>query len=157
MNHRRIGSAARGLVLAWAWIAAAVFTANCKNNDTIVGPSSTATPGPPPTSPPGPTATPLPSVAIVHVGQGGNAFVDQRTGSTTTTISPGATVQWVWVASVHSTTSGSCGGGGCQSNGIWDSGTGSNMTFSHTFSQAGTFPYFCRVHGAMMQGTVIVQ
>ena len=28
---------------------------------------------------------------------------------------------------------------------------------SHTFPTAGTFPYFCEVHGAMMTGTVIVQ
>ena len=157
MTLRRTGRAARGLVFASAWIAAAAFTASCKNNDTIVGPSSTATPGPAPTSPPGPTPTPMPSSAIVNVGQGGNAFVDQRTGSTTTTISAGGTVQWVWVASIHSTTSGSCGGGNCQASGLWDSGVGSNMTFNHTFPQAGTFPYFCHVHGAMMQGTVVVQ
>ncbi|MGE5414645.1 MAG: plastocyanin/azurin family copper-binding protein [Syntrophomonadaceae bacterium] len=31
------------------------------------------------------------------------------------------------------------------------------MTFSHTFSQAGQFPYFCTVHQSMMQGMVIVQ
>ncbi len=91
------------------------------------------------------------------MGQGGgNAFADQQTGGSTTTITAGTTVQWVWVSGLHSTTSGTCGTV-CTPDGVWDSGIGSGMTFSHTFNQAGTFPYFCKVHGAMMTGTVIVQ
>jgi plastocyanin len=31
------------------------------------------------------------------------------------------------------------------------------MTFSHTFTQAGSFPYFCQVHQALMQAMVVVQ
>jgi plastocyanin len=31
------------------------------------------------------------------------------------------------------------------------------MTFSHTFTQAGSFPYFCTVHQSAMQGMVVVQ
>ena len=39
----------------------------------------------------------------------------------------------------------------------FDSGSlAQNATFSHTFNTAGTFPYYCRVHGAMMQGTIVV-
>ncbi len=30
-------------------------------------------------------------------------------------------------------------------------------TFSHTFDSAGTFSYFCKVHGQSMSGTVVVQ
>ena len=30
-------------------------------------------------------------------------------------------------------------------------------TYSHTFSSAGTFGYFCKVHGQSMSGTVVVQ
>ena len=40
-------------------------------------------------------------------------------------------------------------------NGVWDSGVRSQgATFTHTFNSAGTFPYYCRVHGQV--GTVIV-
>ena len=46
---------------------------------------------------------------------------------------------------------------GCIPDGLWDSGIGHDITFQHTFPAAGTYPYFCLVHGAMMQGTVIVQ
>ena len=98
-----------------------------------------------------------PTRTAVNVGAGGAfAFVDQVSGTSTTTISVGSTVNWVWVSGFHSTTSGTCPTS-CTPDGIWDSGVGSGMTFSHTFPQAGTFPYFCLSHGAMMQGTVIVQ
>lgn len=84
-------------------------------------------------------------------------FIDQQSGSNTTTIHPGGTVQWVWVNGTHSTTSGTCAGG-CTPDGVWNSGIGSaGMTFTHTFNQAGSFPYFCEVHGALMQGMVVVQ
>ena len=100
---------------------------------------------------------PQPATRLVDVGAGGgNTFVDQVTGSSTSTIPVGTTIQWVWVSGLHSTTSGTCAAT-CTEDGTWDSGAGSGPTFSHTFPQAGTFPYFCEVHGAMMQGTVIVQ
>lgn len=135
---------------------AVAFATGCHGNDNnmITAPAPTTTPMP---GVPTPTPAPGGQTATVQVGQGGgNAFMDQQSGSTTTTIHPGDSVQWVWVSGFHSTTSGTCAGG-CQPNGQWDSGAGSGMTFSHTFSQAGSFPYFCTVHGAMMTGTVIVQ
>jgi plastocyanin len=148
----------------------------CSDNDTIVGPNPTATPTPPtgttptPTPPTGTTATPTPPVGntptptppagttrIVDVGPGGSmTFVDRVSGNSTTTINVGDTVNWIWQADVHSTTSGTCAGT-CTPDGVWDSGVGSGLNFSHTFTQAGTFPYFCITHGAMMQGTVVVQ
>jgi plastocyanin len=146
---------------------ALVFGASCNDDDTVTGPmptlTATATPPPgaataTPTPPTAPTPTP-PAAAdrIVDVGRsGGNTFVDQQSGTSTTTISVGTAVEWVWVSGVHSTTSGSCAGA-CAPDGIWDSGSGTGMTFRRTFNQAGTFPYFCTVHGAMMQGTVVVQ
>ena len=152
-------------LLLWAGIVGAILAGACHDdNNTITGPlpapTSTPAPGAPTATPapPGvPTATPVPAARIVNVGQGGgNAFADQQTGSSTTTITAGTTVQWVWVSGAHSTTSGTCGTV-CTQDGVWDSGIGSGMTFSHTFNQAGTFPYFCEVHGAMMTGTVIVQ
>jgi plastocyanin len=160
----------RRLILGVCVVLALLAGSRCNDDDTVTGPGpvpqATATPAPPgaptatPTPPGVPTATPtaLPSIAkIVDVGPGGgNTFTDRESGNTTTTIRPGDSVQWVWVSGVHSTTSGSCTGA-CQPDGTWDSGAGSGMTFTHTFMQAGTFPYFCTVHGSMMQGTVVVQ
>ncbi len=70
-------------------------------------------------------------------------------------IQVGDTVQWTWAANHHSTTSGTPGA----PNGIWDSGVhNAGFTFSHTFSKAGSFPYFCTPHGACcgMIGSVTV-
>ena len=142
------------------------LAASCHNDsNTVTGiqPSGTPMPGVPTSTPapgvPTPTATPVPSnqMATVQVGPGGSmSFVDQQSGTSTTTIHVGDTVQWVWVSGFHSTTSGTCAGS-CTPDGRWDSGVGSGMTFSHTFTQAGTFPYFCTTHQSLMQGTVVVQ
>ena len=34
--------------------------------------------------------------------------------------------------------------------------TASSGTFTHKFPAAGTFPYFCTIHGSLMTGTVTV-
>jgi len=67
-------------------------------------------------------------------------------------IKVGDTVHWVWDNNNHSTTA---------DGGAWDSGvrnTGDH--FDHTFTSAGTFPYYCLVHGgpggAGMHSSVIV-
>jgi plastocyanin len=62
-------------------------------------------------------------------------------------IHAGDTVNWVWVGGfftgLHSTTSGHPNA----PDGTWDSGVHNfPFTFSHTFVQAGTFPYYCS-HG----------
>lgn len=105
----------------------------------------------------------LPAVAAaatrtVEVGQGGGlTFRDQESHTSTSTINVGDTIQWAWDNGFHTTTSGSCSGG-CTPDGLWDSGEHSApFSFSHTFNAAGTFPYYCTVHGSLMQGTVIVQ
>jgi plastocyanin len=151
----------RRLVLFTAVMLAVLAGARCNNNDTVAGPGpipqATATPAP--RGAPTPTRTPPPPAAMrmVDVGAGGaRTFVDRVSGTSMTTIPAGTTVQWVWVSGTHSTTSGTCPAG-CQPDGQWDSGIGSAMTFTHMFPQPGTFPYFCSVHGAMMQGTVVVQ
>src|SRR5277367_4340565 len=57
-------------------------------------------------------------------------------------ITLGDTVTWVWTGGGHSTTAAA---GQLES---WDSGVHSTpFTFSHTFSQLGTFNYYCMVHG----------
>ncbi len=71
------------------------------------------------------------------------------------TINVGDQVRWTWASDGHSTTSGSPG----MPNGIWDSGIHNHgATFTHTFSSAGTFPYYCTPHGGCcgMVGTVMV-
>ena len=152
MNRRYLAALAAACLIAVA--------ASCgDDNNTVIGPQ----PNPNPTAPPGaPTPTPPPSggqTATVNVGEGGGmTFVDQTSGNATTTIRMGDTVRWVWVSGSHSTTSGTCPPSGeCTPNGLWDSPTGTGLTFSRTFTQAGSFPYFCRVHDSMMQGTVVVQ
>lgn len=99
----------------------------------------------------------------VNVGQGGGTvFVDQTSGNSTTTIQVGDTVEWVWQSGPHSTTSGTCTGGGyyggCTPDGGWDGGQHSPpFTYTKTFSTAGTYHYYCSVHQSMMTGMVVVQ
>src|SRR5689334_14495813 len=86
----------------------------------------------------------------VQVGQGGLKFTPS-----TVMIQVGDTVRWVWDANGHSSTSGTPG----HPDGMWDSGTqNTGFTFSFTFTNAGTFSYFCTPHGACcgMTGTVTV-
>lgn len=168
-------------IVLFASAALAVFViSRCHNNDTVTNPApvpqvtgvptATPMPGVPTMTPrPGnPTATPMPgnptptpapqpAMATVIVGMNGSfSFTDQQSGGNTTTIHAGNSVHWVWQSGFHSVTSGSCSGA-CTPDGMFDSGQGSGMTFDHTFPAAGNFPYFCTVHGAIMQGMVVVQ
>jgi plastocyanin len=107
----------------------------------------------------------------VHVGRGGTNFVDDVSGTSATTIFAGDTVTWVWEGDMnHSVTSGTCsgnggGGGGyiygnpCNATTVWDATGlhGAGFTFSHTFTQTGTFKYFCDAHQAAMTGQIEVK
>jgi plastocyanin len=73
-------------------------------------------------------------------------------------------VKWTWGSSNHTVTSGSS----CTADGKFCSpsdqncaaGTisGTSATYSHTFAQTGTYPYFCVPHCLMGQtGSVVVQ
>jgi plastocyanin len=87
---------------------------------------------------------------IVAVAPGGRIF-----SPAALTIQPGDTVTWVWQGNGHSVTSGTPG----QPSGLFDSGVhDTNFTFSFTFPDAGTFPYFCMPHGLCcgMVGSVTV-
>jgi plastocyanin len=94
----------------------------------------------------------------VAVGQGGDVFVPD-----TVNISVGDTVRWTWAESGHSVTSGDpCTADGqfCSPN---NTNCGQCMTSSQgsvyqfTFTQAGSFSYFCCVHCAFgMTGVVNV-
>ena len=137
---------------------ATLFASACGDNNSPTAPTQPINNTPPAATPtPGsqPTPTPLPgggATRMVSVGPG-SIFVDSQGAGTTTTIRAGDTVQWNFADSIpHSTTSGAC----CTASGLWDSGVMSSGSFSHKFPQAGTFPYFCTVHGSMMTGTVVV-
>jgi plastocyanin len=72
-------------------------------------------------------------------------------GTCPTTINVGDTVVWNFASATatHTTTS---------DTGVWDSGNvNPGGSYSHTFTQAGSFPYHCNVHPTQMKGTVIVQ
>ena len=80
------------------------------------------------------------------------------------TIKRGDTVKWVWDTSGHTVTSGtSCTADGkfCSPNDTnCGFGTTSNVgaMYQHTFTTAGTFPYFCATHCTLnMVGSVTVQ
>lgn len=81
----------------------------------------------------------------------------------TVTIRPGDTVRWVWDGDEHTVTSGSNGTGDglfCSPSGPPCAGQGSlnrGAIYEHTFTAAGTYPYFCRIHrDGGMAGTVTV-
>jgi len=103
--------------------------------------------------------TALAATRTVEIGRnGGDTFTDEESRTSTSTIHAGDTVTWTWDTALHSTTSGSCPGGNCVPDGNWDSGEHTApFSFSHTFNTPGTFPYYCSYHGAMMQGTIVVQ
>src|SRR3954447_7694543 len=65
----------------------------------------------------------------------------------TVTINVNDQVVWTWVSDFHNTES---------DTGLWDSGVfNAGHVYTNTFNSAGTFPYFCIVHG--FNGTVNVQ
>ena len=56
------------------------------------------------------------------------------------TINTGDTIHWIWDSGLHSTTSVT----GLSES--WDSGGQSGATFDHTFTNLGSFPYYCSIH-----------
>ena len=98
----------------------------------------------------------------VTVGPTGNKL---RFVPDTLTISVGDTVRWTWGSDEHSVTSGDSGS--CTADGQFcspdntncDAGILSNTGFvyEHTFTQAGSFSYFCHLHcAAGMTGVITV-
>ncbi len=75
------------------------------------------------------------------------------------TIKVGDMVKWTNTGqSMHTTTSGTTTGGARHPDGQWDSGSLlTGQTFSHTFTKAGAYPYYCSFHFTSMVGTVTVQ
>ncbi len=73
----------------------------------------------------------------------------------TKTVSKGTKLTWVNKDSfAHTVTSGNPG----SPDGSFDSGNlGGGGSFSYTFNSAGTFKYYCKIHGSAMIGTITVQ
>ncbi len=71
------------------------------------------------------------------------------------TITAGTKITWVNKDSFnHTVTSGTAG----NPDGLFDSGSlGSGGTFSYTFTTAGTYNYYCRIHQSVMTGKIVVQ
>jgi plastocyanin len=70
------------------------------------------------------------------------------------TVPVGTTIKWTNKENItHTVTSGVPG----SPSGLFDSGNlGVNGVFSFTFSQAGTFKYYCKIHPSMT-ATIVVQ
>jgi plastocyanin len=67
------------------------------------------------------------------------------------TVKVGDTVEWIWDGGTHSVTSGSS----CTPDGKFDSGSKSSpYTFRRTFTEAGTYPYFCKYMSHCSSGQV---
>jgi len=126
-----------------------------------VQPTETGTVEPSETVTEEPTATPIedqPEVVTVSVGAGPGGVSFEPS---TVTINAGDTVRWVWATGGHTVTSGTNGsydGRFCSPDNtncvqILPAGT----TYEFTFTQPGTYNYFCIPHWTMgMTGVVIV-
>ena len=108
-----------------------------------------------PSSPAAPSA----KTVDVDVGPSGASIFSPNS----LTIVTGDTVRWTWKSSFHTVTSGSP----CTADSAYCSPTDTNCTsastsnsgaiYTHTFTQAGTFHYFCAIHCfSGMTGTVTV-
>jgi len=89
-------------------------------------------------------------------GGGSNvSVIDDAFSPQSLTVQAGTMVMWRNNGnSQHTVTSGDPNNAG----GVFDSGLlGNGATFQHMFNDKGTFPYFCRVHGSIMSGTIVVQ
>ncbi len=87
------------------------------------------------------------SAGVVMVGAGAaNVF-----SPATVTIQAGQSVTWNWVSGFHSVVSDST------PKAFADSTAQASGQFTAKLATAGSFPYHCGIHGAMMTGTVVVQ
>ena len=101
-----------------------------------------------------------PQTHTVMVGEGGALVFTPANLA----IHVGDTVRWVWASSGHSVVSGTNGNAdnrfcspsntGCDNPPLSSMGA----MYEHTFTQTGTFPYYCSVHFFLgMTGTITVQ
>jgi plastocyanin len=73
------------------------------------------------------------------------------------TIAPGDTVRWTNRDNVPHTVTSGTGPAASDAGALADSGAlASGATVCYEFKRAGAFPYFCRIHGAAMTGSLTV-
>jgi plastocyanin len=145
------------LGLPWERISTTGFPNNINNSLPLI--SGLPAPGP---------ALPTPlAVQTIDVSVNNDFFAPA-----TVRISVGDTVRWTWQGTSHTVVSGFCvaatnGYEGCTPNNNFCSPSNQNCgaspplgpgaVYSHQFNSTGSYPYFCSVHGNLMQGTVIVE
>ena len=79
-------------------------------------------------------------------------------GNCQTTVTAGDTVTWTNVAGFHTVTQCAAGHDPCPAPGGFDSGQlEQGDVFQRTFTDVGTFEYYCVFHPTQMQGTILVQ
>lgn len=110
------------------------------------------------------TAAPSDPDATVFVA--GFNFVDADTGTSTTSVSTGETVNWQWLAdhchsvrfvSSNAPVPGTEGGTTFNNENLVRMNGLGNDSFSVTFNQSGTYSFFCEHHAALgMTGAVVV-
>lgn len=154
-----------------------VLPAGCEEDENVVfvpdlsaqvdmGPRDmTALPGadlrPPPVAP-DLAMPPPPAAAAVQVGD--NVFVPS-----VVSIPAGGSVTWTWAGAVSHTVTSEAGPNAITPDGRFCSAVTTPSVaacaaappqltgmFRFTFTVPGSYPYYCKVHGAMMQGTVVV-
>ena len=115
----------------------------------------------------GTTLQPDPGTSAGHVGVAHFSFMDHSSGDSTTTVTAGDSVTWVWeVPYCHSVTfsSGDIQGTDGKQPGGFDGEEpqltrpeGSNNSFTATFKTPGTYDYSCIHHASVgMTGQVVV-
>ncbi len=106
------------------------------------------------------------SAATVVIPVGDIWFCDPtyaNGASCDTTIHAGDTVVWDFSGAQEPHTTTECGPSCPPAGGyvpVWDSGFvagGSTTRFEHVFTQAGTYNYYCGIHGTAQRGRIIVQ
>jgi len=82
---------------------------------------------------------------VVEIGVYDNYF-----GPNTVVVTPGTTVRWVSQSYHHHTVT--------SHTGLFDSGVlPQDGAFTFTFTQQGTYYYYCRIHPAQMRGGIVVR
>ena len=89
------------------------------------------------------SATALAATKSVGVTKAGSGY---KFTTSTLHIKKGDTVRWSWSGSVPHNVSGPG----------FKSKTATKVSFSRTFTKAGTYHYFCEIHGPQMSGTIVV-
>jgi plastocyanin len=137
MTRDRVFKMSRATALATSLILLLAVAAGCGGNNST-GPNYGGGGGPAPT--PG----------LNQVWQQNIAF-----NPSSMTVTHGTTVTWMNKDGItHTVTSGTPG----HPDGRFGSGNmAPGASFQFTFATAGTYPYYCSIHGAAMTGTIIVQ